>query len=368
MNPKIIAMYLPQFHRIPENDAWWGEGFTDWVSAQRAMPLFEGHQQPQEPLNDNYYDLSRKEDIKWQIGTAREYGIDAFCIYHYWFSSEKQLLEKPAEIILKNKDLVMPFCFAWDNTSWIRTWSKLEGNAWSPQYDKNGMSSDDKGILAKLDYGEKTDWKKHFDYLLPFFKDDRYLKKENRPVFLFFTNKNLDVLVEMAKYWDNLAKNSGFDGLYLITRSTPFNKNKIFNGTLRYEPIFSGWQGNDIIRAVLRLKKKERTSPAIYQYDKIWKNIIKKAIRCKERDAYYGAFVGYDDTPRRGVKGRVVLGCTPQKFENYMRKLKEICLKQGKEFIFLTAWNEWGEGAVLEPTKMNEYRYLEQIRKIKEEK
>ena len=109
MNPKIIAMYLQQFHRIPENDAWWGEGFTDWVSAQRAMPLFEGHQQPQEPLNDNYYDLSRKEDIKWQIGTAREYGIDAFCIYHYWFSSEKHLLEKPAEIILNNKDLVMPF-------------------------------------------------------------------------------------------------------------------------------------------------------------------------------------------------------------------------------------------------------------------
>jgi len=366
LSPKIIAMYLPQFHRIPENDMWWGEGFTDWISAQSAKPLFEGHIQPKEPLDDFYYDLSRKEDIAWQVKIAREYGIDAFCIYHYWFSSEKKLLEKPAEILLENKGIEIPFCFAWDNASWVRTWSKLEGNAWSPQYDKKGTANRE-GVLAQLDYGVEEDWKKHFDYLLPFFMDKRYLKKDNKPIFVFFTNKNVNVLIKMAEYWEQLAKENGFDGLYLITRSTPFNKNQLFNATLRYEPLFSGWQRKDIIRVVMKWKKKEQTKPKIYQYDKIWKAIIKNAQLCRDRNTYYGAFVNYDDTPRRGVKGRVVKGGAPDKFYMYLRKLRDVCTKQGKEFLFVTAWNEWGEGAILEPDKHNKYNYLEQIKRLKEE-
>lgn len=366
MRPKIIAMYLPQFHRIPENDLWWGEGFTDWVSAKTAKPLFEGHKQPKEPLNDNYYDLSHKEDLKWQINLAREYGIDGFCMYHYWFSSDKILLEKPAEILLENKELGMPFCFAWDNTSWIRTWSKLEGNAWSPNHDKE-KDSNYEGVLARLDYGTENDWRKHFDYLLPFFKDSRYIKRNNKPVFIFFTNKDVEVLKKMALYWEQLAKESGLAGLYLITRSTPFNKNKLFNGTFQYEPIFSGWQRSDIIRAVLKRKKNALMEPRIYSYDKIWNRILKRAIYDKSEDAFSGAFVGYDDTPRRGKKGRVVLGATPEKFRRYLNELYKRCKEKNKEFIFLTAWNEWGEGAVLEPDKMNEYEYLIQIRKIKED-
>ena len=122
-NTKIIAMYLPQYHQIPENDKWWGEGFTDWVGAKSASSLFEGHEQPKIPMNDNYYDLSKADDIRWQAKLAREYGVYGFGIYHYWFSSSQKLLTKPAELILANKDIDIPFFFAWDNCSWVRTWS-----------------------------------------------------------------------------------------------------------------------------------------------------------------------------------------------------------------------------------------------------
>ena len=132
---KVLAMYLPQYHEVEENSRFWGKGFTDWVSVKKATPLYEGHYQPEVPLNNNYYDLSRKESIKWQIDLAKKYGVYGFGIYHYWFSDEKQLLTKPAELILENKDLDIPFFFAWDNASWRRTWSKFRGNAWAPMED-----------------------------------------------------------------------------------------------------------------------------------------------------------------------------------------------------------------------------------------
>lgn len=122
MKPNIIAFYLPQFHTIPENDEWWGKGFTDWVNVKNARPLFGGHMQPRIPLNTNYYDLSTVEAIRWQTSLAREYGVDGFCIYHYWFNG-KLLLEKPAEILLANNDIDISFCFSWANEPWARTWT-----------------------------------------------------------------------------------------------------------------------------------------------------------------------------------------------------------------------------------------------------
>ena len=115
--PKIIALYLPQFHQIPENDKFWGEGFTDWVTVKNAKPLFPGHNQPRKPLHDNYYDLSKKESIKWQADLANEYGIYGFGIYHYWFNNEQNLLSKPSEIIRDNDDININYCFVWDNTT-----------------------------------------------------------------------------------------------------------------------------------------------------------------------------------------------------------------------------------------------------------
>lgn len=364
-NPKIIAMYLPQFHEISENNTWWGKGFTDWVSVKQAEPLYVGHCQPKVPLNNNYYDLSQKESIKWQYDLAQKYGIDGFCIYHYWFANGKKLLEKPAEIILENKDINMPFCFAWDNISWVRTWSKIQGNAWTPQKDNYVNRREENGLLLELDYGDESDWEKHFNYLLPFFSDKRYIKKEGKPVFIFFTNYDKENLIKMGKYWNQLAKEQGMPGIYLITRSTPFNRNKLFDATLRYEPIYSGWQFKQILCVLLKLGKDSfiNKKPLVYDYDKIWKKNIRTTKL--HQDDYYGAFVNYDDTPRRGNNGKVILGSTPNKFGKYLSQLCSICQKQNKEFLFLTAWNEWGEGAYLEPDSINNYSYIEQIKKIK---
>ena len=130
---KVVAMYLPQFHRTDENDKWWGEGFTDWVAVKEAEPVFEGHIQPRVPLNENYYNLMDREVMQWQAELAKKYNVYGFCFYHYWFKKGQKLLEKPAENLLNWKDIDMKFCFSWANVTWARTWSKITSkNEWSP--------------------------------------------------------------------------------------------------------------------------------------------------------------------------------------------------------------------------------------------
>jgi hypothetical protein len=173
MKPKVFCMYLPQYHEIPENNSFWGQGFTDWIAVKKALPLFEGHQQPKLPLYNNYYDLEDISSIKWQVELATKSGVDGFVIYHYWFSKEKNVLQKPAENILHNKDIKISFFFAWDNASWKRTWSACYGNDWSPVFDNlDSKENSDNGILLELKYGEESDWEIHFNYLLQFFSDD----------------------------------------------------------------------------------------------------------------------------------------------------------------------------------------------------
>jgi lipopolysaccharide biosynthesis protein len=164
---RSIAIHLPQYHTIPENDEWWGEGFTEWTNVKKAKPLFEGHHQPHVPLSNNYYDLSENKALCKQAELAKKYGIDGFCFYHYWFNGKK-LLEKPLEQMLERGTPDFPFMLCWANENWTRTW--------------DGM---DKHILMKQEYGFEDD-EAHFDYLLPFFKDDRYIKIDGKPVFLVY--------------------------------------------------------------------------------------------------------------------------------------------------------------------------------------
>ena len=365
---KIIAMYLPQFHEIPENNKWWGEGFTEWVTVKKAESYYKWHNQPNVPLNNNYYNLNCADTIRWQSKIAKENGVYGWGIYHYWFKENKKLLEKPAEILLENKDIDMPFFFAWDNTSWIRTWSKLSGNDWSPRFDEKKEEENKSGMLIELDYGDVENWKIHFDYLLPFFKDSRYIKKNGKPIFMLYSNNSIDILKKMANYWNDLAVENGFQGIYFITRSSPFNKNVFLDGAFRYEPIFSGWQKGQIVRKLLKLNYKFSDNPSVYSYDKVWEKIIRSAKRCKEDNIYYGAFVNYDDTPRRGKRGKIIKDATADKFQKYLSTLVEICEYQNKEYIFLTAWNEWGEGAYLEPDEKNKMTFLKAIQNIENER
>ena len=176
---KTIAMFLPQFHRVKENDEWWGEGYTDWMAVKNAQKLFDEHYQPREPLQENYYDLLDKKTFEWQAGLMHKYDIDGLCFYHYYFKDGKKILEKPAENLLQWKDVDMPFCFCWDNTPWARTWSTIGEKAiWSDKYEKK-YDQEGNGILLEQSYGGEKEWREHFQYLLPFFKDNRYLKKKN---------------------------------------------------------------------------------------------------------------------------------------------------------------------------------------------
>ncbi|MCD7728666.1 MAG: glycoside hydrolase family 99-like domain-containing protein [Clostridia bacterium] len=365
MKVKVIANYLPQFHRIPENDAWWGEGFTDWMAVKNAKPLFDWQYQPIEPLNDNYYSLDDIEVIRQQAQMAKKYGIEAFGIYHYWFSSEQKLLTKPAELLLSDKSIDIGFCFLWDNVSWKRTWSNVKGNDWSPLYDqKNSINTTDSsnGILAELKYGDEKDWENHFNYLLPFFLDDRYIKVSGKPLFAIFKPENdFDTIKQMIEYWDMLAKKSGLPGIYCITRRNL--KNIGLSTQFCYSPISIESVG-DIFRLYLPRKingKLERVN--MLSYKKLWKGLLSKA-KHSNKKALLSGFAKYDDTARRGKKASIVKGSSPEKFEKYFGKLVEISKKQNKEYVFLTAWNEWGEGAYLEPDKKDGYAYLEAVKRI----
>ncbi len=361
---KVIAMYLPQYHQTKENDLFWGEGFTDWVTVKQAVPLFQGHEQPKCPLNDNYYDLSKIDTLIWQADLAKKYKLDGFCFYHYWFENNKIVLDRPVNNLLQHKEIDLPFMFAWDNTSWVRSWSQLMGNAWAPKYDKQEMDGLGRTILLKVDYGREEDWKKHFEYLLPFFRDDRYIKVNKKPVFIFFSTSNYRELKEMGNYWQILAQKNGLPGLYFITTSNPILRKRVFEREFTYEPMASAWQKQRVIKRYIAkylgisIKGKE---PAVYNYDVIWKKIIKKAQWNIKRNMLYGAFVNYDDTPRRGKKGQLIIGGSPEKFYIYFKKLFEICNKKRKQFVFITAWNEWGEGAYLEPDSHEGYRYLQAL-------
>lgn len=361
---KIIANYLPQFHRIPENDKWWGEGFTDWQSAKNAEPLFEGHYEPRIPLADNYYDLSKVENIRWQTELAKKYGIYGFGIYHYWFNSDVKLLEKPSELIRDNKDIDIHYLFIWDNSSWGRTWTNEKFAVdWVEQTKKQGNAGN--GILAKLEYGDEKDWKIHFDYLNTFFEDPRYIKIDGRPVFIIFNQHNKpEILKRMVNCWDQLARGAGYAGIKIIGKKNYRNIN-ISDYQVCYEPAQSALQPDEIfLKILLKIKAKiyHDKRPFFFDYDRVWKRSIKKARRSGKEPWFYSGFVSFDDSPRRGINARIVLNESPKKFERYFTELLKISKRQGKEYVFLTAWNEWGEGAYLEPDQKNRYAYLEAVR------
>lgn len=364
MRTKFIAWYLPQFHRIPENDEFWGEGYTDWISVKKAKPLFRGHQQPRVPLNNNYYDLSIKENIAWQAQLAKEYGIYGFGIYHYWFNNEKNLLTKPVDIIYNNKDIDIHFFLSWDNANWKRSWSAVDGNDWAPIVDNNRERRNNPEILIPYILGDEDDWENHFNHILHLFKDERYIKVDNKPIFVILQyDKDIK---KMCQHWNKLALEHGFNGMVFIFKNKrwfEWDKNDVrFN----YEPHYDGWLNPTMWeRRVEKLKKTLHfpVSTAIYDYDTIWKKILKNAEEASQKELF-GAFVNYDDSPRRSIKGIIVKGASPDKFKNYLSRLIDISEKQGKEFIFITAWNEWGEGAYLEPDEINNYKYLNAIKEL----
>lgn len=361
---KKIAFYLPQFHSIPENDRWWGDGFTEWTNVKNSKPQFRGHIQPEQPLNDNYYNLLEEDVQEWQSQLALDYGIDGFCYYHYWFEG-KLLLEKPMENMLTNSNIKIPFCICWANETWSRTW--------------DGQESE---ILIKQNYSEsETAWKLHFDYLLPFFKDERYIKHNGCPMLIIYKPHLISNCQNMIAYWKELAKENGFSDLYVgyqhCSSSDYDLKTLGLDFGIAFEPFYSVFeiiketstlQGkiNYLFKnphnILYYLQHKLLNIPKKYNYDEIWNRINCRKLN---ENVYPGMFMSWDNTPRRGAHANIFYKSSPEKFHMYgSQLLGEYVKKNSNGYIFINAWNEWAEGAHLEPDVVNGYKYLEAIKDV----
>ena len=353
---KTIAVYLPQYHEVPENNEWWGEGFTEWTAVKAAEKYFPEQNQPRVPLHGNYYDLMKKSTLIWQTELAKKYGIDGFCFYHYYFKDGKKILEKPAENLLTWKDIDLPFCFCWANETWTTTWSKLNSGApWASKFkNQNNTGSE---VLLLQEYGTEKEWKDHFEYLLPFFKDDRYIKKDNKPVFLIYKPDDIQDLDKMIRKWNEWARTARFDGMYIIITDS-FNSNEADATVIRGADAFVDRRpfGEENII-------KHNCGILVRDYDSLWINALRMNLDGQGK-TYLEAFVDFDATPRHEKKGWLIEGVTPEKFEKYAYEMAIKNMHYGNEFYFINAWNEWGEGNYLEPDERNGYAYLEALKRI----
>ena len=352
---KLFAFFLPQFHEVPENNEWWGEGFTEWTHVRNARPLYKGHDQPKAPLNGNYYNLLEKETMLEQTRLMHEYGVDGLVYYHYWFQGKK-LLEKPAENLLQWKDVEQPFFFCWANHSWFKA------------------TDTEKRLLLEQTYGDSAAFEEHFQYLLPFFRDERYEKKDGKPLFMIFKGDFAEKK-EMLAYFDRRCVESGFNGIcvietvgdvpdaaareacsdqtsYIFMRE-PNTATAVYRRRIKYTPAFL------YKRACSYLGKKgyRRFVPR-YNGKKLYDCMIAHEPK-NDKNLMHGAFFAWDNTPRHSSRGYIITPPDKQRFHAYMDAVCE------DDYVVINAWNEWAEGMMLEPTEREGYRYLEWIREWK---
>lgn len=368
MKSKLLSIYLPQFHTIPENNEWWGKGFTEWTNVKRGHPYYPGHYQPREPLYDDYYDLSDLRVLERHTREARKAGIYGFCFYHYYFQG-RTLLEKPIESYRDRSSEQFPYCLIWANQSWARTWYRAQiGNK----------------VLLQQVYGKEEDWERHFDYLLPFFKDNRYIKVNNKPVYIIYLPQDINCRRKMFELWQKMAKRNGFDGIYLIAMNTGSGKDTIsrfYDAFMEFEPL-STIRADQSWRRCLQDWKAEHIdqihsgqcsiqnwlwSKNAFSYNYLCRCIEKKVERAGSQ-IFPGVFAGWDNSSRKDEEGLIVTGSTPQRFRRHLHTIVSMAGKQGKEFVFLNAWNEWSEGAYIEPDKKYGWGYLKAVKSALEQR
>jgi lipopolysaccharide biosynthesis protein len=367
---KLIAMYFPQLHAIPENDEWWGSGFTDWQNVKSARPQFDGHNQPRVPLNNNYYDQSELETLRWQIDLAKKYGVYGFCHYHYWFDG-KQLLETPTNLILDNKDINFPFCLSWANETWSKRWDGRDHHI----------------LIQQTHIPTKERWKLHYDYLIKAWTDPRAIKVDGKPVFVIYRPQRIDKIDDMLAFWRELALKDGLPGLYFIFQkqyelptssclnsfdalfqfqpfeavsSPSFNKKSI-----RHSPLFRLIRSlperyQDMLRGLRAKFVRELT---FHDYDEVWRKIVEHRPDAK-LTTFPGAYVDWDNAARYKKRATIYREASPQKFGEWLNILLSTMPQRNlpENFIFLNAWNEWAEGAYLEPDERYGYEYLEALK------
>lgn len=350
---KILAIHLPAFHREKFNDQAWGKGFTEWDNVKKGKPFFKQHYQPIVPLNKNYYDLSNKKNIEWQIDLAKKYNISGFIFYHYWFGNDNVALEKPAEIFKNEIKKDFEYCFCWANHTWANTW--------------NGKESE---VIVAQVYGKEKEWLKHINYLIPFFKDKRYIKINDRPVLYIYNMSDIIDSKEMFEYFNKILKENGMNELYIIEYISSKNVKVNYDKTeaiVEFEPLYTTYfdlnKAAFLKRAICKMFK-----IIDYQrYDTIWRKIINRKRTYGNCHIQKGCFVNWDNSARKGKNSMIVRGGNPQKFKNYLQQLIDNKrMGSSNDFIIINAWNEWSEGAMLEPCEKYKYGYLEAIKEVSE--
>lgn len=363
---KTLAYYLPQYHPIPENDEWWGKGFTEWTNVGKAKPLYEGHEQPLLPADLGYYDLRVPEIRQQQAQMAKDYGIHGFIYYHYWFGNGVQLLERIAEEVLKSKKPDLPFCFCWANETWSGIW--------------HGLSNK---ILAEQVYPEE-DLVAHFNYLLPFFQDDRYIKVDGKPLIIIYDPKHLEE--NSSKYLEkfrSLIKENGFPDFYIMaSNKLPDDLDYQSMGyDAKISNAFQKAWGSHVKETKRHITAKEYYKNRFLtllgagkKLEQILDVKIQNAELITEDLEFVNANVttypmvlpNWDNTPRSGKNGIILANNSPEVFEKQLNKATDFIIRNANKenFLIVKSWNEWAEGNILEPDMRQGFGYLKAFKNI----
>lgn len=345
-SPLLIAYYLPQYYEIEFNNHYWGKGYTEWTVTVKARPLFKGHYQPHIPADLGFYNLLMPEAREAQAKMAKEYGIDGFCYWHYWFGNGKTIMEKPFNAVLESGKPDFPFCLCWANHSWHNPITKEQ--------------------ILEQNYPGESDHVHHFFSLLPAFKDRRYIKINGKPIFGIFEPTWLPNAELFIKLWNKLAKENGLSGIYFVglaqtkeiyskTKDLPFdaiNTNRLKDFIPHQNPLkeYFHYKCSDL---------------HVYDYSKVSKYFVSE--EDLEEKNIPMITTGWDHTPRSGRTGLVLNNYTPIAFEKHVRDVFNILSRKENKLCFVKAWNEWGEGNHLEPDLKWGKSFLEVIKRVKNE-
>lgn len=375
-NIRVIALYLPQYHPVPENDKYWGKGFTEWRNVAQAKPLFRGHYQPRIPADLGFYDLRIPEVREEQAKLAKEAGIEGFCYWHYWFGNGKEVLQMPFDEVVKSGKPDFPFCLGWALHDWTtKTWEK--GSPFSKD-----------SIIFKQEFPGEEDDVKHFYRLLDAFKDSRYIKVDGKLLFSILCPERMTEPKRFMNLWNRLAKENGLPGFHFVGIIDSFptidikNINNI-DSTVEENVSDAKAMGFDAIETIDQKYAEIRTGGRLrkiifaiarrihagllldkYDYGKIINNFYSPSDR--RDDVYPQLLAGWDRSPRSGRKAIIYYNNTPKEFrravENAIRCVEN---KQPEHrIIFLNSWNEWGEGAYMEPDLRYGKAFIQTLRSV----
>lgn len=348
MKPTYLAFYLPQFYPFPENDAWWGKGFTEWTNVTKATPLFDGHYQPHLPTELGFYDLRVRETQHEQMALAQQYGVDAFCFHYYWFSG-KRLLDKPVDAYLADKSARMPFCLSWANENWTRRWDGAEQHMLISQNYEPGY---------EISFIESV---------VPFFRDDRYLRVDGRPILLVYRPQQLPNPAQAVETWREHCRKIGIGEIHLVAALT--------HGNLDYESLGfdAGVEFPPHNMVVENINREVTTFDSFrgmfVDYADVAGTYLGRDYRDKK--IYRTVVPSWDNTARIGDRAVAMLAATPDNYERWLRAATSRTMVErapNERLVFINAWNEWAEGCHLEPDRKFGRAFLDATLRVKESK